>query len=169
MEKLGLQVVIWKANVLKVNEIQKPTDYEAAVRETATRLRVGIGALRRRTKETLPEGDLTAPQLTALARLDRIGPSTTAALARREQITPQAMGATIASLERRGLVVRQADSADGRRSILSLSPAGQALIGSGRSAIVDQVAVVLSESFTGEEIATLDAAARLIERLAELL
>jgi DNA-binding MarR family transcriptional regulator len=65
--------------------------------------------------------------------------------------------------------MRRPDSVDGRRSILSLTPAGQAAIGSGRSAIVDRVAVVLAGSFTSEEIATLDAAARLIERLAELL
>jgi DNA-binding MarR family transcriptional regulator len=152
-----------------VHDIQKPTRQNAAVRETATRLRVGIGAFKRRTQEALSEGDLTVPQLTALSRLDRLGPSTTAELARREQITPQAMGATIASLEERGLIVRRPDSVDGRRSILSLTKAGQATIGSGRSALVDQVAVVLAESFSSEEIATLDAAARLIERLAELL
>lgn len=152
-----------------MNDVQKPARQIAAVRETATRLRVGIGAFKRRTTETMSEGDLTMPQLTALSRLDRLGPSTTAELARREQITPQAMGVTIASLEQRELVVRRPDPVDGRRMILSLTPAGRAAIRSGRSAVVDQVAVVLAESFTSEEIATLDAAARLIQRLAELL
>ncbi len=150
-------------------DVKKWTTQDAAVRETATRLRVGVGAFKRRTQEAFSEGELTLPQLTALSRLDRFGPSTTAELARREQITPQAMGATIASLEQRELVVRRPDSVDGRRSILSLTPAGQAAIGSGRSAVVDQVAVVLGESFTREEIATLDEAARLLERLAELM
>ncbi len=152
-----------------MSDLRKPSTQDAAVRETATRLRVGIGAFKRRTQEALSEGDLTVPQLTALSRLDRFGSSTTAELARREQITPQAMGATIASLEQRDLVLRRPDSVDGRRSILSLTPAGQAAIRSGRSAVVDQVAVALAESFTSEEIATLDAAARLIQRLAELL
>jgi DNA-binding MarR family transcriptional regulator len=152
-----------------VSEIRKPVAGDAAIRETATRLRIGVGAFKRRTQETLSEGDLTVPQLTALARLDRLGPCTTAELARREQITPQAMGATIASLEERGLVMRRPDSVDGRRSILSLTPAGDAIVGSGRSALVDRVAVVLAESFSGEEIATLDAAAQLLERLAERL
>jgi DNA-binding MarR family transcriptional regulator len=147
----------------------KSDTQSAAVRETATRLRIGIGAFRRRTQETLAEGDLTNPQLTVLSRLDRFGPATTAELARREQISPQAMGATVASLEQRGLVIRQPDAADGRRSILNLTPAGQVGIGSGRSAIADKVAGVLAESFTAGEIATLDAAARLIERLAGLL
>ncbi len=150
-------------------DLEKRTTQDAAVRETATRLRVGVGAFKRRTQEAFSEGELTLPQLTALSRLDRFGPSTTAELARREQITPQAMGATIASLEQRELVERRPDSVDGRRSILSLTPAGQAAIGSGRSAVVDQVAVVLGESFTREEIATLDEAARLLERLAELM
>ncbi len=88
--------------------VKKPIEQDAAVRETATRLRVGVGAFKRRTQETLAEGDLTVPQLTALSRLDRLGPCTTAELARREQITPQAMGATIASLEQRGLVAAAA-------------------------------------------------------------
>jgi len=94
---------------------------------------------------------------------------TTAGLARREQITPQAMGATIASLEKLGLVVRSADAADARRSILSLTPEGLASVHSGRNAVVDKVTAVLEESFTDEEIAILAVAAPLIERLADLL
>jgi DNA-binding MarR family transcriptional regulator len=152
-----------------MNSTAKIDTQSAAVRETATRLRIGIGAFKRRTQEALAEGDLTNPQLTVLSRLDRFGPATVAELARREQITPQAMGATVASLERRDLVIRRPDAADGRRSILNLTPVGRDAIGSGRSAIADKVAGVLAESFTTEEIATLDAAARLIERLAELL
>jgi DNA-binding MarR family transcriptional regulator len=136
---------------------------------TATRLRVGIGAFKRRTQEGLADGDLTLPQLAALSRLDRLGPNTTAELARRDQITPQAMGATIASLEQRGLVTREPDATDGRRSILSLTPTGRAAISQGRSSIADRVAGVLADSFTPDEIATLDAAARLLERLADLL
>ena len=152
-----------------MNGIQKSPERIVAVHETATRLRVCVGAFRRRTQEAVSEGDLSVPQLTALSRLDRLGPSTTAELARREQITPQAMGATVAGLEKRDLVVRQPDSVDGRRMILSLTPAGQAAVTSGRSVIVDRIAGALAESFTDEEIAALDTAARLLERLAELL
>ena len=139
------------------------------VRETANRLRVAVGALKRRVQEASAEGELSSPQLTALSRLDRLGPMTTAGLARREQISPQAMGATIASLEKLGLVARSADAEDARRSILSLTPEGLAAIRSGRDARVDSIAAVLDESFTGEEIEILAAAAPLIERLADLL
>ncbi|SDN45935.1 MarR family winged helix-turn-helix transcriptional regulator [Actinacidiphila guanduensis] len=138
----------------------------AEIRATATKLRISIGAFRRRVQETLAAGDVTNPQLTVLSRLDRFGPASTAELARREQITPQAMGATVAALEKRGMVERSPDPEDGRRSILKPTPAGRDALGSGRSAIVDKVAHALAASFTEEEIATLDSAAALIERLA---
>ena len=138
-------------------------------RETAGRLRVAVGAFRRRVREASAAGELSAPQLTALSRLDRQGSMTTAELARREQISPQAMGATIASLEKLGLVARSADAADGRMSILGLTPEGLAAVHSGRNAVVDRIVAVLEESFTGEETQMLAAAAPLIERLADLL
>lgn len=139
------------------------------VRETANQLRVAIGAFKRRVRETQGEGDLTGPQLTALSRLDRLGAMTTADMARREQISPQAMGSTIASLEELGLVARSADAADGRRSILSLTAEGTAAIRSGRNAVVDRITEVLEESFADDETTILAAAAPLIERLADLL
>lgn len=141
----------------------------APVRATAARLRVAIGAFTRRAQEAASDGGLSSPQLVALSRLDRLGPMTTADLARREQITPQAMGATIASLERRGLVARTPDPADGRRSILTLTPAGRTAIESGRSALADRVAAAFEASFTTDEIAVLRAATPLIERLTDLL
>lgn len=139
------------------------------VRETANRLRVAIGAFKRRVRETSADGELTNPQLTALSRLDRLGSVTTAELARREQISPQAMGTTIASLENLGLVARSADAEDGRRSILSLTPDGLAAIHSGRNAVVDRITDVLEGSFAAAEIELLAAAASLIERLADQL
>ncbi|MEU9450926.1 MarR family transcriptional regulator [Streptomyces sp. NPDC048277] len=134
----------------------------------ATRLRISIGAFRRRSHEALSEGDLTGPQLTALSRLERLGPVTTAELARREQITPQAMGATVAVLEDRGLVARTADPSDGRRRLLTVTEAGRAVLSSERGTVAETMAAAMAASFTAEEIATLDAAAPLIERLADL-
>ena len=139
------------------------------IRETANRLRIATGAFKRRVQEATSAGELSNPQLTALSRLDRLGPMTTTGLARREQITPQAMGTTIASLEKLGLVARSADASDARRSILSLTAEGRAAVHSGRNAVVDRVTAVLEDSFTDTEIETLSAAAPLLERLAELL
>ncbi len=148
---------------------QGPAHPTPDVRETANRLRIAVGAFRRRVQDTSVGGELSNPQLTALSRLDRLGPMTSSGLARREQITPQAMGTTLASLEKLGLVTRDADEADARRSILSLTAEGRAAIRSGRNAIVDKVTAALEDSFTDAEIAALAAAAPLIERLADLL
>ncbi len=152
-----------------MSEGREPDGQPDGVRATAVRLRVSIGAFKRRAQDAGTEGDLTAPQLTVLSRIDRLGPVTTAELARREQITPQGMGVTVARLEQRGLVARGADPGDGRRSILSLTPSGREAVRSGRSALSDKIAAVLAESFTGDEIEILDAAAPLIERLSDLL
>lgn len=137
--------------------------------EAALAVRVALGAFKQRVRETRDDENLTSPQLTALSRLDRLGAMATADLARREQISPQAMGATILSLEKLGLVARSADPADGRRQVLSLTPEGLGAIRSGRNAVAERIATVLKESFTAEEIAALAAAASLIERLADLL
>lgn len=138
-------------------------------RDTANRLRIAIGTFKRRAQEAAAQGELSNPQLTALSRLDRLGPMTTTALARREQITPQAMGATVSGLERLGLVARSADANDARQSILRLTPEGLAAVHSGRNAVTDKVTSILAESFSDAEIEALSAAAPLIERLAELL
>ncbi len=109
------------------------------------------------------------PETSALARLDRGGPATAAELARAEQISPQSMGATLAALEQRGLLVRTPDPNDGRRQTLSLSPDGIAALSQRRQASVDRLATALTDEFTPTEIKTLRAAAPLIERLAQSL
>lgn len=152
-----------------MTEAQSPAAVPDIRRETADHLRIAIGAFKRRTQEASTTGALTRPQLSALSRLDRCGAMTTTALARREQITPQAMGATVAGLERLGLVTRSAHATDARQSILSLTPEGVAAVRSGRNAVVDKVTAVLEESFGDAEVEVLSAAAPLIERLAELL
>src|SRR5271166_3428595 len=93
------------------------------VNEVAGALRVALGLLTRRLRQLKAEGELTLPESSALARLDRGGPATSSDLARREQISPQSMGATLAALEARGLVRRQPDPDDGRRAVLSITAA----------------------------------------------
>lgn len=136
---------------------------------TATRIAVAVGLLKRRTRETYADGQLTAPELTVLAQIDRSGPIAIADLARLHQITPQAMGSTVASLEKHGLVTRSPDPGDRRRSLLTVSSTGVDMLDSSRDALSTRMAVVLGESFTEDEIAALRAAAPLLERLAQHL
>jgi DNA-binding MarR family transcriptional regulator len=140
---------------------------EPDVREIAAALRVSIGLLLRRLRQVRPEDELTLPESSALTRLDRTGPATPGALAKLEQISPQSMGATLGALEARGLVGRRPDPADGRRVVLSVTPAGLELLRSKRSARTGQLAQALSTGFTAAELRQLMAAAPLLERLAQ--
>ncbi len=97
------------------------------------------------------DGDLSLPESAALARLDRGGPATAAALAKQEQISPQSMGATLAALHERGLVARRADPADGRRIVLSISAAGLRALRSRRDERVEQLAAALAQEFSAAE------------------
>ena len=67
--------------------------------QIAATLRLSIGLLLRRLRQIPTSDELTLSESAALARLDRGGPATAAALARLEQISPQSMGATLAALE----------------------------------------------------------------------
>ena len=143
---------------------------ELDVHEVAAALRVSIGLLRRRLRQVQPHGaELTWPETSALARLDRGGPATPGALAKLEQISPQSMGATIAGLEARGLVERRPDPRDGRRAVMSLTEAGRQVLRDKRTARTEQLAQALSTGFSGAELSQLMAAAPLLERLAASL
>jgi DNA-binding MarR family transcriptional regulator len=139
---------------------------EPDVTEVAAALRVSIGLLLRRMRQVRPDGELSLPETSALARLERSGPATSSALAKEEQISPQSMGATLAALEARGLVARQPDPDDGRRAVLTLTGAGQQVLRDKRSARVAQLAAALSGAFSPAEVLQLKAAAPLLERLA---
>jgi DNA-binding MarR family transcriptional regulator len=140
-------------------------DLEAG--EVAGALLVSIGLLRRRLRQVLTEGELTLPESSALVRLDRGGPATSSALARLEQISPQSMGATLGSLEARGLVERRPDPQDGRRAVMSLTEAGLQALRNRRNARTEQLTRILANEFTRSELRQLMAAAPLIERLAQ--
>jgi DNA-binding MarR family transcriptional regulator len=140
---------------------------EPDVSEVAGALRVSIGLLSRRMRQVRVAGELTLPESSALARLDRGGPATASALARLEQISPQSMGATLGALETKGLVERRADPGDGRRVVLSVTEAGLSLLRDKRKARTEQLAKALSTGFTAAELQTLAEASPLLERLAQ--
>jgi DNA-binding MarR family transcriptional regulator len=136
-----------------------------AVDRVAGALLISVSLLRRRLRQVT--GELTIPETAAMARLDRDGSTTAAALARQEQISPQSMGATVSALEARGLIQRHPDKDDGRRILLSLTEAGRRLLGDTRTARAAQIAQGLSTGFTNAELEQLLAVAPLIERLAQ--
>jgi DNA-binding MarR family transcriptional regulator len=136
---------------------------------TAAALLSSVGLLVRRFKQVTVPGELTIPERSALSRLDRGGPATSAALAKLEQISPQSMGATLGGLETRGLIERTPDDSDGRRVVLSVTDAGREVLRDRRSARAEQLAQVLDQHFSTAERAKLAAIAPLLDRLADNL
>jgi DNA-binding MarR family transcriptional regulator len=130
---------------------------------------VSIGLLVRRVRQAKSDGDLTLPESSALARLDRGGPTSSGALAKVEQISPQSMGTTLTGLERRGLIERRPDPGDGRRIVMSRTEAGRQVLRSRRDAGTEHMAKALSTEFSAVELEQLMVGAQLIERLAQHL
>jgi DNA-binding MarR family transcriptional regulator len=139
------------------------------VADLARSLRISLGLLVRRLRALPTDDRLSMPERSALSRLDREGPATAAALAQSEQISPQSMGATLAGLAARGLVLRRPDPDDGRKAILSVSRAGMKVLADRRSARSQQLAAALTAELTAAERATLAAAVPLLDRLAQRL
>jgi DNA-binding MarR family transcriptional regulator len=71
---------------------------------------------------------LTALQYTALTVLERHPDLTAAHLARHSFVTGQSMADMVTTLLDRGLIERHRDSADRRRLVIALTPAGRGLL-----------------------------------------
>ena len=141
----------------------------ADVSEVAGALRVAVGLVVRKLRQAPFEGELTLAESSALSRLERGGPATSSDLARVDRISPQSMGVTVATLLDRGLIERSRDPEDGRRIVLSITATGRRTVHDKRGARTEQIAAALRDGFSDDELAQLQAAAALLERLAEKL
>jgi DNA-binding MarR family transcriptional regulator len=139
----------------------------ARVSALAVELHGLIGKLKRRLREQAHLGDFTFSQTAVLRRLDREGPATVTTLAKAEGVRPQSMGATVAVLEAAGLVAGAADPDDGRRTILSLTPACRKMIKEGRATREDWLFRAIQEHLTAEEQSELAIGLELLKRLVD--
>ena len=138
----------------------------ASLETVVTELSLAIGQLLRRLRaESNPDG-LTWSQTVALSRLQKAGQMTTADLARAESVKPQSMGATLAELEREGLVKRQPHPTDGRQVLFALTAAGVEARRKRSAAKQTWLMAAMAELDSGEQ-QTLVSAAALMTRLAE--
>ena len=142
-----------------------PGSSSAAV--LASDLRSLIDKLKRRLREQASAGDLTPSQTAVLSHLDRAGRTTVSALARLEGVRPQSMGATVASLEGLGLVKGSPDPTDGRQTILSLTPACQEMIRTGRAARHEWLLHAIQQKLTMQEQSQLKLGIRLLNRIVD--
>lgn len=150
--------------MVKPDTTQNIPDSTAAL---AADLGTLIGALKRRLREEASAGDFTLSQLSALGRLDRDGSMTVTALARAEGMRPQSMGATVAVLAAAGLVGGAPDPADGRRTILYLTPACRELFRAGRAARHGWLSRAITTRLSPPEQLQLAGAVTLLKRLLE--
>jgi DNA-binding MarR family transcriptional regulator len=93
---------------------------EAAVADLLT----VTGQLTRRLRAVSNTRELTWSQIAIMARLEEVGPMTSADLARAEAVKPQSMGATLAVMDEEGLVERQPHPTDGRQILYALTEEG---------------------------------------------
>ncbi|MGO4425161.1 MarR family winged helix-turn-helix transcriptional regulator [Streptomyces sp. MCAF7] len=136
----------------------------SAVR-AAHEIRVVVGRLRRRFKETYDNEELTPTQTAVLSRLSKDGPASTSDLAAAERVRPQSMAATLGVLDERGLIRRRPDPGDGRRQLISLSESGTAYVDDARRAGEEWLARSLESGYTEEERQTIIEALVLLDRL----
>ena len=125
-----------------------------------------VGRLVRRARAAGGANGLTWTESSVLAWLAKLGPMTTAELARREGMKPQSMGTVTAGMEKAGLIVREAHETDGRRVNLKLTEKGAALRKS-TSATKRAWITKKFEELTEDERQTLFAAGKLMARFTE--
>jgi DNA-binding MarR family transcriptional regulator len=133
----------------------------------AGELRISLGKLIRRVREQAHPGDFTAAQKSVLLRLERDGPATVSALARAESVRPQSMRVTVAGLETLQAVRGEPDPADGRKTLIELTPIFRKTIKASRAAKDDWLQRALKAQLTPLEQDQLAAAVKLLERLAD--
>lgn len=138
-----------------------------ALLDLAHSLHVIVSRLTRRLRSEGSSGDLTSSQKAVLSHLDGFGSATVSSLAYAEGVRPQSMGATIAALQAMDLVQSRPDPADGRRTLLSVTPKCRAMIDAGRAARNDWLVRALGSRFTASERDQLARAVTLLSRLVE--
>jgi DNA-binding MarR family transcriptional regulator len=137
----------------------------SADQELASRLRHAIARSARRLRQEA--GTDLSPSLTAaLATIDRHGPLTPSELAARERVQRPTITRVVCRLEEAGLVARAADPTDRRSALISVTPAGHALLEAGRTR-KDAFLSERLEALPAADRATLARAAALLEDLLE--
>ena len=143
-----------------------PTGRPLSLETAITELSLAIGQLLRRLRVESNPDQLTWSQTVALSRLEQAGSMTTADLARAESVKPQSMGATLAELEREGLVTRQPHPTDGRQVLFALTAQGVEARRK-RSAAKQKWLLAAIAKLDPAEQQTLMSAVALIKRLGE--
>jgi DNA-binding MarR family transcriptional regulator len=110
---------------------------------------------------------LTWSQISTLGRIAEEGPITVSALAVAEHVRPQSMAETVAALRQEGLVSAKSDPTDGRKTLMSITPAGRRLISNIGPTREDWLEAAIDQHLTVSERRTLLKAVDIMQRLAD--
>jgi DNA-binding MarR family transcriptional regulator len=133
--------------------------------DLAHRLRPAVTRLARRMRQQAG-AELSPTQVAALATIGAHGPLTPSELAAREHIQRPTATRVLTKLEEGGLVERTTDPGDRRCSLVSATPAGNALL----DAVRDRKDAYLArrlDRLSPQDLAALDRAAGILERMLE--
>lgn len=133
--------------------------------DLAHRLRPVIARLGRRLRQEAG-GELSPSQSAALVTIAAHGPLTPSELAQRERIQRPTATRVLARLEEAGLLERAGDPADRRSSLITATAAGRALLVAQRER-KDAFLARRLDRLTPDELATLERATALLERMLE--
>jgi DNA-binding MarR family transcriptional regulator len=103
-----------------------------------------------------------------LGRIIADGPTTAAALAAGEHVTQQAIAQSLATLKERGLVEKQADPSDGRKSLVTATAAGGELMDGFTASREEWLTQAIEAAVRPEERPLLAEAIELLERIADV-
>ena len=136
----------------------------------AVRLAMAVYRLRSRIRieAGLRSTGIPISQLAVLVRIVDEGPTTAAALAAGEHVTQQAIAQSLATLKGRGLVDKQADPSDGRKSLVTATAAGRELRESLTVSREEWLTQAVDAAVKPEERPLLKEAIELIERIADV-
>jgi DNA-binding MarR family transcriptional regulator len=136
--------------------------------ELARDLRLAVGRVARRLRRMYVDtGEgLSFLELAVLHRLDASGSTSPGALAGDEGVTGAAVAATLTHLEAQQLVTRAKAPEDGRRVVVTITPAGQRTLRHREAASLGRIEQVLRDRLSAADRSRLAAAVPLLEKVA---
>jgi len=128
-------------------------------------LRILLQRVARRIRNNRADGAMSDSQLGVLFHVEN-APSTPSRLAEHERVSPPSMNRTLNALETAGLVARSTSPDDARKVLVTITPAGTALIAETRRLRTAWFTRQLAE-LSAEERGALEAVIPVLRRIAE--
>ena len=140
--------------------------------EASDEVRLAMAVSRLRSRIRIESGlrstGIPISQVAVLVRIIDEGPTTAAALAASEHVTQQAIAQSLATLKERGLVQKQPDPGDGRKSLVTATATGRELIETIAASRDEWLTRAVDGALKPEERPLLREAIELLERIADV-